>query len=164
MTTIAIIGGGLSGSILLINLLKQQASSLKVVLIEKNESLGPGVAYSTQEPLHLLNVPVRKMSLFIDDPDHFFNWFASKGIDVSHNDFVQRGLYGKYVEKVLNKAIQEAKKGNITLEIIQDEAMEIAENGNEAIIKLKRGKTITSNVVVLALGNAVPGSPFELNS
>src|SRR5688572_23926759 len=132
MATITIIGGGLSGSILLINLLKQQwGGPVKIILIEKEESLGYGVAYSTQEPLHLLNVPVRKMSLFTDDPDHFYNWFSSKGIDVSHNDFVQRGLYGKYIEKELKKAIQEAKKSNIIPEIIHDEAVEVTENGNE---------------------------------
>ena len=40
-------------------------------MIEPRTELGQGVAYSTRDPWHRLNVPVVAMSALADDPDHF---------------------------------------------------------------------------------------------
>ena len=51
---------------------------MRVVLIERSGRFGPGVAYSTQDPQHLLNVPAQGMSAFCDEPSHFLEWSASR--------------------------------------------------------------------------------------
>ncbi len=69
MKSIAIIGGGLSGTLLTINLLKNHKSKekLKITLIEKEpDKFNLGVAYSTTEFSHLLNVRAGSMSIFKD--------------------------------------------------------------------------------------------------
>ena len=43
----------------------------RVTLIEKREAVGRGMAYSTAQPGHLLNVRATNMSAFADDPLHF---------------------------------------------------------------------------------------------
>lgn len=69
---IAVIGGGVSGSLVTINLLKKAAVPLTVYLFEKNPGqLNKGVAYSSQLPYQLLNVPVKDMSLFIESKQEF---------------------------------------------------------------------------------------------
>lgn len=72
--TIAIIGGGLSGTLVALHLLQSATAPIKVILIERRAAIGQGVAYSTPFPGHLLNVPASKMSAFTDQPNHFLDW------------------------------------------------------------------------------------------
>ena len=72
----AVIGGGLSGALQALHLLREGAG--RVVLIERTRAPGRGVAYGTDRPEHLLNVPARRMSAFPDDPDHFVRWYAGR--------------------------------------------------------------------------------------
>ncbi|MCI0755119.1 FAD/NAD(P)-binding protein [Roseomonas vastitatis] len=44
------------------------------VLVFQPEEVGPGLACSTPEARHLLNVPTGGMSLFPDQPGHFAEW------------------------------------------------------------------------------------------
>ena len=46
--TVAIIGGGFTGAMLAAQLLRNSGGSVSVLLIEKGERLGRGVAYSTE--------------------------------------------------------------------------------------------------------------------
>ena len=70
--TIAIVGGGFSGTVLAIQLLRMGLPKTdSVVLIEKNPRIGPGLAYSVEDECCLLNVPAGNMSALADDPGHF---------------------------------------------------------------------------------------------
>ena len=70
---IAIIGGGASGTLAAIQCLRRAASPLRIVLFEPGGRPGRGVAYSTERPEHLLNVPSGRMSAFADRPDDFLD-------------------------------------------------------------------------------------------
>ena len=65
---VAIIGGGFSGTILAAQLARRGIAS---VLIDGSGRMGRGVAYSTTEPAHLLNVRAEGMSAWAGEPDHF---------------------------------------------------------------------------------------------
>jgi uncharacterized NAD(P)/FAD-binding protein YdhS len=67
---IAIIGGGVSGSLVAAQVLRHAASPLHLLLIERSGPPGRGVAYGTQCPDHLLNVPAGRMGAFPEEPDH----------------------------------------------------------------------------------------------
>ena len=56
---VAIVGGGASGTILAAQLARRGIHS---VLIDGSGRMGRGVAYSTTEPAHLLNVRAEGMS------------------------------------------------------------------------------------------------------
>ncbi|NCV45075.1 MAG: FAD-dependent oxidoreductase, partial [Actinobacteria bacterium] len=56
MRKVLIVGGGASGLLVAINLLRK-SDDCEVTIVEPNERLGLGVAYSTLDPEHLLNVP-----------------------------------------------------------------------------------------------------------
>jgi uncharacterized NAD(P)/FAD-binding protein YdhS len=45
-----------------------------MALIEKQRRTGPGIAYGTDNPLHLLNVAAGKMSAYPEKPSHFLEW------------------------------------------------------------------------------------------
>ena len=71
--TIAIIGGGVSGTLTAFHLVRQGMPA-RVILIDKRPDFGLGLAYSTPSLRHLLNVPAGKISALPDQPDHFLHW------------------------------------------------------------------------------------------
>ena len=77
MKRITIIGGGASGTLLALNLLRYEGDErLEINLVEKRQHIGRGVAFSTDEDAHLLNVPAGKMGAFPDDVEHFHRWLT----------------------------------------------------------------------------------------
>jgi len=74
--TIAIIGGGFSGTMTAVNLARVGTWPLRVCLINSGHPTGRGVAYGTRRAEHLLNVAARNMSAFPDHPNHFLDWLA----------------------------------------------------------------------------------------
>ena len=68
--TVAIVGAGLSGTLVAVNLLRYATRPLRIVMIERRGDFGPGVAYSTTDPQHRLNVPAARMSAFETAPLH----------------------------------------------------------------------------------------------
>lgn len=71
--TIAIIGGGVSGTLTAFHLVRQETPA-RVILIDPRPDFGLGLAYSTPSLRHLLNVPAGKVSALPEQPDHFLNW------------------------------------------------------------------------------------------
>ena len=77
---IAIVGGGATGVLSALHLsraLRQQG--VEIVVIEPAEVIGKGVAYTTDDPRHLLNVRVANMGAFADQPDHLLQWLKREG-------------------------------------------------------------------------------------
>lgn len=109
--TVAIIGGGFSGTILATQLLRRSHPSISVVVVEKTASVGRGLAYGSDCRSLLLNVRARNMSAFAEDPHHFFRW-AQSNYDpaAGPGSFLPRAAYGHYVLAVLNEATQSAGK------------------------------------------------------
>jgi len=72
--TVAVIGGGFTGTTLAAQLVRHSNPSFSVVVIEKSGLPGRGMAYGTECNSHLLNVPARDMSAFPEDGEHFLRW------------------------------------------------------------------------------------------
>ena len=62
--------------------------------------MGRGVAYSTTEPAHLLNVRAEGMSALAGEPDHFAKRFEAEGGD--RRGFAQRRLFARYLAELLD--------------------------------------------------------------
>jgi uncharacterized NAD(P)/FAD-binding protein YdhS len=156
--TIAIIGGGFSGSMVATHLLLGATFPLDIKIIERQPLLGRGVAYGTNYASHLLNVPAGKMSAFPDDPAHLLRWLQTIGSEVKPDTFIPRNLYGQYIQNVLDEA--EAKAPNyVHLERLNDEAIALQPETKTATIYLHSGKTIQADKIILALGNFPPSDP-----
>jgi cation diffusion facilitator CzcD-associated flavoprotein CzcO len=72
LRTIAIIGGGFCGTVLAAALLRRPPlQPCRIVLIERREQVGRGVAYRRSRYRPLLNVPAGRMSADAGDPLQF---------------------------------------------------------------------------------------------
>ncbi len=161
MKRITIIGSGASGTLLAANLLLNAADCpLEINLVERRENVGRGVAYSTVEACHLLNVPAAKMGAFATDAEHFYRWLDENDYDYQPTDFVPRKIYGEYLRDVLARAIAN-KNANARINLVDDEAVDILtdDDGSGAQVILKSGEILFSDKVVLAFGNFPPPAP-----
>ncbi len=144
---VAIVGGGASGTILAAQLAHRDIGS---IVIEGTERAGRGVAYSTDEPSHLLNVPADQMSAWAGDPDHFARAFEAEGGD--RNGFAPRRTFGRYLAAMLEKAIATGK-----VEIARTTAVAASNDNVGWRVRLADGSSINADALVLATGNQQPG-------
>jgi len=99
---VAIIGGGFAGTALAVRLRASLPEGEPILLFEDAPVAGPGLAYGTTDPSHLLNVPAGGMSLHPDNPAHFQEWLAGRD-DAPEAPadggpvFAPRALYGAYL-------------------------------------------------------------------
>ncbi len=148
---VAVIGGGFSGTLLAINLLRD--GGVAVTLIERDAArLARGLAYGAAQAGHILNVRAANMSAFADEPDHFVDWLAQRGAG-SETSFASRTDYGTYLAALLAQARRAAPE---RLTIVQDEAVDLEDRGDDMLIRLRSGEVLAADHVVIASGNLPP--------
>jgi uncharacterized NAD(P)/FAD-binding protein YdhS len=151
--TIAVAGGGASGSLLASELVRR-SKDVRVIVIEPRESLGRGMAYATACPAHLLNVPAARMSASAAEPDDFVNWLAEHYPGCyGPRSFVARAIYGDYLASVVARARQEAGP---RFEHVRASVTQVALDGTGLTIGASAGDAIRAGVLVVASGNAFP--------
>ena len=162
MQEIIIIGAGLSGTLLVINLLRSNSNQeFQIYWIDRNNKYNLGAAYSTNEE-HLLNVPVEKMGAFSNEPEHFLNWCRTNKISAQAGDYLPRKLYREYIHTILANEISKTG-GKKKLKRIIGEAADININKNKAYVTVNESKELSGDKVVLALGNLPPKNPDTIN-
>lgn len=153
---IAIIGGGASGTLAAIQCLRWAASPLRIVLFEPGGRPGRGVAYSTERPEHLLNVPSGRMSAFADRPDDFLDWLAARpGHAASGREALARGYaprrdYAAY----LADRLEAARAASVaTLEVVPQRIATLQRQHRTWRLEWPGGQAAATRVL-LAAGNA----------
>ena len=143
---VAIIGAGFSGTMLAAQLARRGIASM---LIDGSNREGRGIAYSTDEPAHLLNVRAEAMSAWPDEPDHFARWFEAGG--GKRKGFAERRLFGRYLQAILEEALG---TGQVTL--VRSNALAAHRADGRWSITLEDGAKCTASAAVLAIGNQPP--------
>lgn len=163
---IAVIGAGFSGVMTAIHLLWRCKPGERVYLVERAGRIGPGLAYGSNHPRHLLNVRAENMSAFADEPDHFLRWLerlppdeqAEAGERTIAGIFVRRSVYGRYIQELLRDAIARQDGGD-NLFLVADQAVGVRPAGGRLELVTASGRHHTVDAVVLALGNLPPERP-----
>ena len=160
--SIAIIGAGFSGALLAVQLLRRCREDDRVYLIEKRAGFGRGLAYSTSNVNHLLNVRAGNMSAFPDQPDHFVEWLRRRAVEAETSDampdagsFVSRRLYGTYVRSLLCDELWQGGKGR-NLFLVPDQAVALNAEPGGVFLTVAGGRCYRVDMVVLAAGNLPP--------
>lgn len=163
MKTVAIIGGGFSGTLTAVNLARLGTEPLRVLLVNDRCPTGRGVAYGTNRPEHLLNVVARNMSAFPDLPSHFVDWLRNRAdfADVPTAElrerFLPRRVYGDYLQDLLFWHVQPlAGLGRVQVEVIEDSVDDLTPDVLGLRLVLAGGDRIHADRVVLATGNGAP--------
>ncbi len=146
--TIAIIGGGVSGTLTAFHLVRQETPA-RVILIDERPDFGLGLAYSTPSLRHLLNVPAGKISALPDQPDHFLNWLRSNHDPAAtEKTFAPRAVFGRYIQSLL-KSMNQIEQEIATV-------VDVRRHTAGAVLALNNGCELRADLVVLATGNFDP--------
>jgi len=162
--TIVIVGGGFSGTVVAVNLLRRgNWGPGRVVLVERTPRIARGTAYAERGHKYLLNVPAGRMSANSADPADFLAFARQRVPEATAADFLPRALYGEYLESTLLNAEISAPP-DIRLERVHGEvcAIERLAGSNTHRLHLSDGRHLLADDIVLALGNPVPASPKAL--
>jgi uncharacterized NAD(P)/FAD-binding protein YdhS len=153
---ILIIGGGFSGTMLAVHLLRH--SGLCIGVVDRGTLPGRGLAYGSPHQFHLLNVPAGEMSAWPDAPGDFLRW-ARIHYDASlqPRSFPPRSVYGAYMGSVLESTLDEL--GEERFQWIRDEARSLHRRKGRLAVQTNRGTELLASVVVLATGNFPPSNP-----
>jgi uncharacterized NAD(P)/FAD-binding protein YdhS len=158
---IAIVGGGASGTLAALYLLREAASQrtpLRIALIDQHGRHGLGQAYSTTHPAHLLNSPAATMSALADDPGHLDRWVDRAGLP--RDGFLPRRAYGRYLAESLTAAERSAwpaaRVSRITAAVV---AIRRCRQDRALRLHLAADGRIDADAVVLATGNLPPTAP-----
>jgi uncharacterized NAD(P)/FAD-binding protein YdhS len=147
-TTIAIIGGGVSGTLTALHLVRLRTPA-RVILIDQRPGFGLGLAYSTPSLRHLLNVPAGKISALPDQPGHFIHWLR-RNYDPSATEktFAPRAVFGRYIQSLL------ASASPVEQEIAS--VVDVRLHDSEAVLTLDNACELRADLIVLATGNFDP--------
>ena len=156
---VLIIGGGLSGTMLAVQLLRQPGKR-QILVIEPRNELGRGEAYSAVELGHTLNGNAARMSVDPDNADDLTQWLTDyigaggwpesdqQPVPISEL-FPPRGIFGLYAQQRL----AEAKAISVsTVEHIRAEVVDLQVDGAAALLTLDNGQQLRGAQAVLATG------------
>lgn len=167
---IIVIGGGFTGAAFIIHAIRALRGPLDFEVIESCDEIGRGISYSATDPLHRINVPAERMSLFPEDPLHAARWLFDKDIlpgdgssaDGAGNHYVPRRDYGAYVGDTLRRTLAETRH-RVRLRHHRTEAQDVRRQGAQWSVELADGGTVTGDFVILSFGHAAPRAPFPIS-
>lgn len=159
---VIIVGGGATGALLATHLLRDEVQAANVTIIERRPVTALGVAYSTVNPHHVLNVRVSNMSAFPDQPEHFWRWVLANKKDEAEGCensfcFVPRAIYGAYLASIL---AEHAGRGRGRLRIVHAEAVTLKLSPSGVDVTLGDGTTLSGDTCVVATGNEAPAARY----
>jgi hypothetical protein len=165
--TLAIVGGGFSGSLLALKLVALRPD-WRVVLIDPSSRPGRGLAYGACAPSHLLNVPVARMEAGLSPA--YGDWLAGRaemaealaesGGEMSAA-FSPRELWGQYLQQQV--AAARVTDNGAGLTVLRGEAVRLLDAPRRGLV-LGDGREVEADTVVLATGNLPPRPPLPADS
>ena len=162
---IAVVGAGLTGSALAVQLARCLRAGARVLLLGAPGETARGIAYSTKSPEHLLNVRAGRMSLIRDDTDHFVRWLVQdrRGELAGDpgQDYAPRTSYGRYVDDTLREAI--AGSAAVTT-VVEEKATRVLLEGQGFVIATAGGSSFRAGAVVLCIGHGPLSFPLPVGS
>ncbi len=151
--SVAIVGGGASGVIAALHLLSAGVP-MAVHLLNRRYGLAGGVAYSFAGENLLLNVPVARMSAWLDRPGDFHDWLEERAPGrYQPADFVPRMLYRDYLGDRLTELAKRAEGSRLLLH--DDDVEQIHAADGRFRVEGAGGNLTPCDAVVLALGNCL---------
>lgn len=135
--------------------LLKKSDSARVRIFESSAKLGQGIAYSTQNPRHLLNVRASNMSAFPDKPDDFVNWLRKQNHQTENEDllsqsFAPRCMYRTYLQDLLAPYLAETP-ARIVVETSEAVDVDIVQGLPQ--VTSATGQTYSADALIIATGN-----------
>ena len=154
---VLVVGGGAAAVVAAAALVRRGgvdgAHGVDVRIVERGDLVGPGLAYRTPDPVHLLNNYAGRMSALEDDPGDLVRWCLAQGLVVTPESFLPRHVYGRYLADLLGR-LEPRPGARVTR--LRGEVVRLEPGPVGYVAGLASGGRMVADVVVLALGNPPP--------
>lgn len=144
---IVIVGAGAAAT-LLATAVRRCRPDATVTVVGAGHPPGRGVAYSTTDDQHRMNVPVRRLSIDADGSNHLARWCGA----TDPEEYIPRPLYGAYLAEQL------ASSG---ARVLDGRAVSLTRAGAWEV-RLEDGRALRASHVVLATGPPPGPGPVVL--
>lgn len=162
---VAIIGGGFSGASVAWHLHEAAPGAQHIVIVEPHSDIGRGLAYTTSDPAHRINVPATRMNIGAEHESHFHDWLIAQDYLASDpaakiDDarlYPTRHAFGSYVKsqvKSLGRSVTHIRSKAVALERRRDGWR----------IRCANGDVIGADIAVLAVCHTPPDTPASLTT
>jgi uncharacterized NAD(P)/FAD-binding protein YdhS len=165
---LVVVGGGFTGTALAIHAIRAATERLDIVVLEPRAELGRGVAYSTTDSNHRINVPSDRMDFASHESGAATAWFKDHGIlpdpesdDGTGRNYVPRAAYGAYIGDRLAETLA-AAGDRVRLRHLRTVATALDPKGDAWSVVTATGDRILADRVALCFGHAVPAVPCPL--
>jgi uncharacterized NAD(P)/FAD-binding protein YdhS len=171
-----VVGAGPAATTLLYQLTRAlcdagMEQTLEILLVGRDDH-GPGLAFSTTNPYHLLNVEASMMSVDPANPKHFLQWchenadtwrgrYPCLNLDVESHP--PRYLFGMYLMEELRSIREFASSCGIRMEQRRDEVIAVQPEDSRFIATFSSGAEEVFNYIVLATGHQPPDTFQDLD-
>ncbi|UXY13385.1 FAD/NAD(P)-binding protein [Kosakonia sp. ML.JS2a] len=157
---VVIVGGGFSGAAAAIQLLRLAPKGVRVMLLEPRAVPGAGVAYSTTEPSHRINVPAVRMQLADEEEGAFDRWYRRQptfaddpqALREEGSVYPQRAQFGRYVAQ---RFADTARASDGRLIHLREQALAFDNRG----VTTDTGRLLKADLLVLAMSHPPPSLP-----
>lgn len=159
LPVVAVVGGGFSGTALALHLKAFNACKARIMVFEPRGRLGAGLAYSTTDSAHRINVPAGRMSVYPDDPGNFLRYLATTDEHVTDAELIGRDdqpyprrlVFGDYVATEIAPLLSSG-----TVEHRQAEVTSIISSAQDWFVTDSTGRQLRAQFVVLAASHPSP--------
>ena len=162
---VVIIGGGFSGASLAWQLAELQVHA-NVTVVEPRSQLGRGLAYSSAEAVHRINVPAHRMTMDPERREDFLEWLLEAEADGSlppdpesvtalGERFPRREVFGRYVGERLAPHLASGRIRHVRARVSD---IERTPDGS-LVLMLSDESRIRADILVLATGHPAPAVP-----
>lgn len=170
VVNIVVIGGGFTGLAFVIHAIRARPAGVifDFTIVEPSAKLGRGIAYGTTEPLHRINVPSDRMSLFADDSTHATRWLREHdaldtgSVDEQGHYYVSRQRYGEYVDATLKQVVAEAA-AHARVNHRRASATGLSKISSGYIVALDDGSQLEAQRVALCFGHTPSKPPGRID-
>lgn len=152
---VVIVGGGAGGVAVALHLMELAKKGKKLdelIIIEKTDVVGPGLAFSVDCDGTILNMHSDTMGIMNENPHDYTQWRQS----LEDGPFPSRVDYGQYLQTRWSQAMEQAASMGIKTKVVHQDAVDIERLAdNTMTVTIADGTKIAGRDVVLALGNFV---------
>ncbi|WP_159608951.1 FAD/NAD(P)-binding protein [Hydrogenophaga sp. PBL-H3] len=167
---VTIIGGGFSGASAAVQLVRTSPVPLAITIVEPRPEVGGGLAHSADDPDHRLNGTTFQHFVDPEDPESFSRWCTERGL--LHQDpgavapggslFMRRKDFGAFVADTVRA--HAAWPTGSTIHHLQDVVTDASAAGGTMEVRTQGGRVLSSDMLIVATGNALPRLPAEFDA
>ena len=160
---IAVIGGGFAGAAFALHLIRANGERpVAIDIYEPRPLLGAGLAYSSEDPAHRINVAAARMAVFSEDPTHFDRWFRETGEAAADPEamledgraYPRRAAFGRYMDQLLRTAASAFPQ--VRFRHLRAKVTDVEKHGDAYRLATEAGDQSVADLVVLSPGHPQP--------